>query len=356
MVTMQTKELNNSSAFITNAFKDILKALSDKEKNVIERRIWLNGEKETLQNIWNSFSPNITRERVRQIEDSWIKKIWRVIKATNLVKIQEFAREILEEHGGLLTKEKLINAIIKWLNLEKNINASILETIIQSDYDIVKSKPKLWTKTYFYLPKISKKSIDAIYKEGINILKKRKDVMEKASLYEMIKINLKNPNLKNVFIDSVLDVYEDIVSWEETLIWLEKWKILNPKTLKDKAVYILRKEKIPMHFVSIANKITEIMWEKVKVNTVHNELIRNNEFVLVWRWIYALKDWWIYKPGTVLDVIVDIMKKTSEPMSTEDIVSKVLKVRKVKPTTIYMNLQNKKMIQRVWRNYYKLKD
>jgi len=43
-------------------------------------------------------------------------------------------------------------------------------------------------------------------------LKKRKDVMEKASLYEMIKINLKNPNLKNVFIDSVLDVYEDIVS------------------------------------------------------------------------------------------------------------------------------------------------
>jgi len=46
-------------------------------------------------------------------------------------------------------------------------------------------------------------------------------------------------------------------------------------------------------------------------------------------------------------VIVDIMKKTSEPMSTEDIVSKVLKVRKVKPTTIYMNLQNKKMIQRV---------
>lgn len=354
MVTMQTKELNNSS--IVNTFKDILKALSDKEKNVIERRIWLNWEKETLQNIWDSFSPNITRERVRQIEDSWIKKIWRVIKATTLVKIQEYAKEILELQWWLLTKEKLTNAIIKWFELENNLNSSIIETIIQSDYDIVKSKPKLGTKTYFYLPKISKKSIDAIYKEALAILKKRKDVMEKASLYEMIKINLKNPNLKNVFIDSVLDVYEDIVSWEETLIGLEKWKILNPKTLKDKAQYILRKEKIPMHFVSIANKITESMWEKVKVNTVHNELIRNSEFVLVGRWIYALKDWWIYKPGTVLDVIVDIMKKTWEPMATEDIVAKVLKVRKVKTTTIYMNLQNKKIVQRVWRNYYKLKD
>lgn len=354
MVNMQTKEINNSS--ITGAFKEILQALSEKEKNVIERRIGLHWEKETLQNIWDSFSPNITRERVRQIEDSWIKKIGRVVKATTLVKIQEFAKEILEEHGWLLIKEKLINAIIKWFELEKNINASILETIVQSDYDIVKSKPKLGTKTYFYLPRISKKTIDAIYKEALAILKKRKDVMEKASLYEMIKINLKNNNLKNTFIDAVLDVYEDIVSGEETLIGLEKWKILNPKTLKDKAIYILRKEKIPMHFVSIANKITESMWEKVKVNTVHNELIRNSEFVLVGRWIYALKDWWIYKPGTVLDVITDIMKKAWEPMSTEDIIAKVLKVRKVKNTTIYMNLQNKKIIQRVWRNYYQLKD
>lgn len=354
MVNMQTNEINNSS--ITGAFKEILQALSEKEKNVIERRIGLHWEKETLQNIWDSFSPNITRERVRQIEDSWIKKIGRVVKATTLVKIQEFAKEILEEHGWLLIKEKLINAIIKWFELEATINASILETIVQSDYDIVKSKPKLGTKTYFYLPRISKKTIDAIYKEALAILKKRKDVMEKASLYEMIKINLKNNNLKNSFIDAVLDVYEDIVSGEETLIGLEKWKILNPKTLKDKAIYILRKEKIPMHFVSIANKITENMWEKVKVNTVHNELIRNSEFVLVGRWIYALKDWWIYKPGTVLDVITDIMKKAWEPMSTEDIIAKVLKVRKVKNTTIYMNLQNKKIIQRVWRNYYQLKD
>jgi hypothetical protein len=98
------------------------------------------------------------------------------------------------------------------------------------------------------------------------------------------------------------------------------------------------------------------MGEKVKVNTVHNELIRNNEFVLVGRWIYALKDWGIYKPGTVLDVIIDIMRKNWEAMSTEEIIAKVLKVRKVKNTTIYMNLQNKKIIQRVWRNYYQLKD
>jgi len=42
-------------------------------------------------------------------------------------------------------------------------------------------------------------------------------------------------------------------------------------------------------------------------------------------------------------------------MTTENIITKVLKVRDVKKTTIYMNLQNKKIIERVGRNYYQLK-
>lgn len=354
MTHMQTQEMDTSS--ILKAFSNMLGALSDKEKKVIERRIGLKWQKETLQNIWDSFSPNITRERVRQIEDAGIKKIGRVIKATTLVQIQDVAKSILKMHGGLLIRDKLVNAIIKNLSLDADINASILETIVQSDFDIIKSKPKLGTKTYFYLPEISKKLIDSLYKETLSILKKRKDVMEKVTLFEMLKINLGNKDIKNSFIDAVLDIYEDIISGEETLIGLEKWKILNPKTLKDKAIYILRKEKIPMHFVSIANKITESMGESVKINTIHNELIRNPEFVLVGRGIYALKSWGIYKPGTILDVIVDVMKKADAPLSTEEITAKVLKVRKVKETTIYMNLQNKKVIQRVWRNYYQLKE
>jgi hypothetical protein len=42
-------------------------------------------------------------------------------------------------------------------------------------------------------------------------------------------------------------------------------------------------------------------------------------------------------------------------MNTEDIIKEVLKTRNVKQTTIYMNLQNKTVIERVWRNYYTLK-
>jgi len=350
---MTTQTLNNKN--ITSSFSDILNSLSEKEKSVIERRVGLFSEKETLQNIGNSFTPSITRERVRQIEESWIKKIWRIVKATLLKDIQTTSKKYLELHWWIISKDKLISILIKDLSLEPNVNASILEVIIQSDFDIKKSKQKLNCKIYFSLPNVSKQTIEAVHKEALKILKKKKDVMEKTSLYEMIAENIDSKEkLSLSFIDSILDLFDDIVFWEENLVWLTKWKILNPKTLKDKAIYIMKKAKVPMHFVDISNKITDMLWENVKVNTIHNELIRNDEFVLIGRWIYALKEWW-FIPGTVLDVITNILEKNWEPMSTEEITKEVLKTRNVKQTTIYMNLQNKDKIERVWRNYYQVK-
>nr|MDD3719715.1 sigma factor-like helix-turn-helix DNA-binding protein [Candidatus Gracilibacteria bacterium] len=341
---------------LVEVFKKVLNSLGDKEQNVISRRIGLTGERETLQGIGNSFSPNITRERVRQIEDSGIKKMGRIIKATDLTVIQDKAREIIELHSGLVTRDKLINTIIKELELKNNINSSIIEIVIQADYDIVKSKPKLGARTYFSVPSIGKKEVDSIHIETVKILKRKKDVMDRETLYSMVNETL-SKNVKGiniVLIDNVLDVFEDIVKGEETLIGLASWKILNPKTLKDKAVYVLKKEKVPMHFVDISNKITEYLGDKVKVNTIHNELIRNTDFVLIGRGIYALKEWG-FVPGTVIDVIGEVLQKNGEPMTTEDIIKEVLKVRNVKKTTIYMNLQNKKVIERVGRNYYQLK-
>lgn len=351
---MTTQILSNKN--IVDSFSDILDSLSQKEKNVIERRVWLFANKETLQNIGSSFSPTITRERVRQIEESWIKKIWRIVKSTVLRNIQDTANRYLELHWGVISKDKLNNIIIKELHLASNVNSDIIEAVIQSDFDIKKSKQKLNCKIYFTIPSANKQTIESVHKEGLKILKKRKNVMDKTTLYEIIQENFKDKEkLSLIYIDSILDLFEDIVYWEENLIWLSKWKILNPKTLKDKSIYIMKKEKVPMHFVDISNKITDMLGHSVKVNTIHNELIRNSEFVLIGRWIYALKEWW-FIPGTVLDVIVNVLEKKWEPMNTEDISKEVLKTRNVKQTTIYMNLQNKSIIERVWRNYYQVKN
>ena len=350
---MNATVLNNEN--IVRSFEEILISLSEKEKNVIERRVWLKWEKETLQSIWNSFSPTITRERVRQIEESGIRKIWRIIKASILTDIQEKGIEFVKMSWGLASRDSLVNYLIKELNLEKDINKGVLETIVQSDFDILKSKQKLGCKIYFYLSKISRYNVDVIHKEAIKVLKKKKDVIEKEELFKIVSENLKDlRGISAPLVGSVLELFDDIIFWEDNLVWLTKWKILNPKTLKDKAVYILKKEWTPMHFVDIANKIIEVLEDNVKINTIHNELIRNEDFVLIGRGIYALREWW-FKPGTVLDVISSILEKRNEPMSTEEIVKEVLKIRDVKETNIYMNLQNRQVIERVWRNFYQLK-
>lgn len=198
--------------------------------------------------------------------------------------------------------------------------------------------------------------VEAVHKESLKLLKKKGDIMETAVLYEAIHLALfaQFGNLTPVMLDSIMDIFLDLVKGEEKYIGLEKWKILNPATLKDKAIYVLKKAKEPLHFLDIATAITEKFGEPVKTSTIHNELIRNSEFVLIGRGIYVLKEWG-YKDGTVLDVILEIFKKSGTPLSTEEITDRVLKVRQVKITTIYMNLQNKKYVERVGRNLYTAK-
>ena len=54
--------------------QDLLKSLSEKEREIVELRFALaGGEKETLESIGKSFG--LTRERVRQIEKNAIRKI-----------------------------------------------------------------------------------------------------------------------------------------------------------------------------------------------------------------------------------------------------------------------------------------
>jgi hypothetical protein len=347
VATLNTKQIHDS-------FSSILGGLTDKEQSVISRRIGFGGEKETLQSIGNTW--DITRERVRQIEDVGIKKIGRIVRSSGLVYIQETAEKLLAVSGGLMIKNKLVAALIEELHIDNTLNEGILEVIVQSDFNIQKSKPQIGTNTYFYTPEIQKKLIGAIHKEAMSLLKKKGDIMETATLYEMIKSNLATSHgkIEICLIDAVLDIFDELVKGEEKYIGLTKWKILNPSTLKDKAIYVFKKEKNPIHFVELANKISDYFGEPVKVATIHNELIRNNEFVLIGRGIYVLKEWG-YKPGTVLDVIMDIFAKAKSPLSTEEIIAKVLKTRKVKTSTIYMNLQNKQQIERVWRNMYQLK-
>ena len=140
-------------------------------------------------------------------------------------------------------------------------------------------------------------------------------------------------------------------------LWgLTKWPAVNPKNIRDKIYVILNTQKKPMHFNEIATAIAESNFRRKNVTTqaVHNELIKDPRFVLIGRGIYAL-DTWGYKKGTVSEIIIETLRNSPTPLTREEIVSAVLKSRKVKETTILLNLQNKKLFEKATKNSYRLK-
>jgi len=118
---------------------------------------------------------------------------------------------------------------------------------------------------------------------------------------------------------------------------------------------VLKREGKPMHFTEIAKLIGKLpsVSRDILPESVHNEVIRNNRFVLVGRGIYALKKWG-YESGTVKEIIVNILKKSKKSLSKEEVIEKVLEQRQVKESTVALNLQNKKLFEKDKKGKYSL--
>jgi hypothetical protein len=145
---------------------------------------------------------------------------------------------------------------------------------------------------------------------------------------------------------------------------LKSWPEVNPRTVKDKIKLILKQSEKPLHFKDIADMIFGLneslvgrsnRAKKLHPQTVHNELIRNQDFVLVGRGYYALKDWG-YNPGQVKDVICQVLNSSEAAMPKEAIIQSVLEQRMVKESTILLNLQNKKFFERGEDGRYKIRE
>jgi hypothetical protein len=141
----------------------------------------------------------------------------------------------------------------------------------------------------------------------------------------------------------------------EDLWGLKNWPAVNPKSIRDRAFVALSKHTKPLHFSDIANHIERVTpsGRKVTTQAVHNELIKDDRFVLIGRGIYALGDWG-YTAGTVADMIKAVLSE-EQPLHKDEIVRRVLLRRQVKVTTITLNLQEKHHFERVAKATYKLK-
>jgi DNA-directed RNA polymerase delta subunit len=340
---------------LNDVLEDIFMVLSDKEKDIIVQRFSLdNKPKRTLEYIGQKFS--ITRERVRQIENIALGKLRRVLPNTGLRIINELAKNFLKKAGGVLLEDTLVSKILLSLNKPGEVDGYIIKLALNIDNSLIKQEKSFEYHPFWYESSISSDWIRSIVQTTYSILKSKGDVMGTEQLVSLVlgKITAKFPSVTPEMVASCFDIDKRFKKTSDGYGLME-WRHINPKSIRDKACIVLKEAKHPLHFVEIANRILNHGFDKKMVTTqaVHNELIRDEQFVLVGRGLYALKEWG-YKPGTVADVIESILEKAGKPLKKQEIIQAVLKQRTVKVGTISLNLQNFPQFVRVGRAVYTL--
>lgn len=352
---------NPSTIFSTNSgineinlktlINELLIILSERERDIIVKRYGIGQEKtkSTLALIGSKY--NITRERVRQMEKTALDKLRRTAERTTLHIIGEFAYNTLKKKGGIMNERDMTILVSEVLKNSKQLDSNTITLAINLEKRLFRFNNTIKYKPYWRTDDLSENKIREISSKTTNLIKKNKNgFVEIENICDELKKQfpeLSTNTFKQIFaIDKDLKISSDIIG-------LTTDKNINPKTLRDKIYYILRKGKKPMHFTEIANTIIKEKFDGKVINTqaVHNECIRNDEFVLIGRGIYALKEWG-YKVGTVKNIILDVLKD-GKARSRDEILEKVKAQRLVKDVTIILNLKDND-IKRVGRDQYAL--
>ena len=334
--------------------ENLLLLLSDKEKNVIQKRFSLgNTRKHTLEEIGQEFS--VTRERIRQIEKNALAKMKRNVFNTALRHLHDYVGSIMREHGGLMREDEIHSHLGKALATGKDVDKGSLQLALALHEDLECVGNTINFHPYVKQKDIPEYSLKHVSDNLINYLNKRGDVEELSKIHAGLGNVVKETDFDLSRTKSLAKIDKRLTILDNDLVGLMEWRHIHPRTLRDKILYILKAENRPLHFTYITEKISNSSFDSRPVNlqAVHNELIRHEQFVLICRGIYALQDWG-YERGTVAEVIESILKEKHE-LDQDEIINLVMKQRQVKKITIVLALKNGEKFERTGRKRYALK-
>ena len=329
--------------------KKIVSNLKDRAGDVIMNRFGLtvSGEKKTLEEIGKKY--NITRERVRQVEDAALDFIKKSEAYKNERAVFEELKELMRGLGSVVAEHELLPYITKDKATQNHINFFLV---------LGEAFKKHHEDEHFH----TRWSVDDATSDKVH------EALRK--LYATLKDEDLVPETEMIkrFFDQMKDVAGQYRDEEMAKRWLSMSKTLaknglgewgkstshNVRTrgIKDYAYLVMRRHGSPMHFREVANSIGKTFNKKTHYATCHNELIKDPRFVLVGRGIYALSEWG-YKTGIAREVIEDILKREG-PLSKDAVVDKVMKERYFKKNTILVNLANTKFFKKNKEGLYSL--
>jgi len=321
--------------------KKLTSHLQDRASDVIMHRFGLtaDGTRKTLEEIGKKY--NITRERVRQIENVAIS----LIKKSSAYKAEQATfdelKQLIHKLGSVVAEKDLLAHISKDKSLQNHIHFYL---VLGDAFRKHREDDHFHTR-WSVDDEMADQVHDSLRKLYANL--NDEDLIPET---EMIK----------KFFDHMKDTAEQFKNEEIAKRWLSMSKVISKNPLgewgkasspnirtrgvKDYAFLVMRRHGSPMHFKEVADAISKTFGKKIHYATCHNELIKDARFVLVGRGMYALAEWG-YKAGTAREVIRDILKREG-PLSKEDIINRVNKERYFKKNTILVNLVNTKYFKK----------
>lgn len=357
----------------------LLKKLPHKRmRAVVEKRFGLKGgKKKTLEAIGKEYK--ITRERVRQIETDALKHL---AKPENHQEVEPTLRA-LEDHfrawGGVLAEHHFFNMAgnsrqVPHLALLLKIGKAFSEL---PETNHLHHRWAVDKNAAHRAEKIMEKTRVHLVERGHPL--PRPELHSAVARYSAEILGEELPEQAR---EACLEVSRDIRQNPYGEFGLAGWPTINPRGVKDKAYLVLSKTQKPLHFREVAEAINAIGWparqrlephppassrppettscrageasragamaggpkREAHPQTVHNELIKDNRFVLVGRGLYALKEWG-YEPGTVREILVSMFKRAGRPLKKDEVIKMVLEKRLVKPPTILLNLQDRSLFK-----------
>ncbi len=315
----------------------------DRDRQIIARRFGFGlSKRQTLEKIGNDF--NITRERVRQIEKAAILKM-RASGSAEIERINKLLSEIVQNSGGVALMTDVATAFGA---SERDGAYVVFLTLLAPDVELIEEDDHLRLAASL-APIYSRNQLIQLLSEII------KTVKEHGKPITLAKLHSKLPSeLESATLEQIMRVSKQLAYFEGK--WgLVSWPEVNPKSIRDKTYLVLSRHGRPLHFSDIAGHVRGLGSTKrdVTVQAVHNELIKDERFILIGRGIYALSEWG-YTPGTVAEIISSVLRE-EQPLHKDEIVRRVLMKRQVKTTTIILNLQEKEQFVRTAKATYKLK-
>lgn len=252
-----------------------------RNRAIIRFRFGLNRRApQTLEEIGGAY--NITRERVRQIENDSLEWLRKTKNFREFLWIFNKLNKFFSDCGEVVLEERLINFLMPNHGLNR---AGVLFLLEMGEPYISRPANALF-RCHWASRSEALSRADKTINHFIKLLQKNKSPIPRLEL-----IARAPEGVSEKAVISYLEITKLIGRNPLDEFGLSDWAEIRPRGVKDKAYIILKKQGRPLHFREITELINKMNFSdgrQAREQTVHNELIKDPRFKWVDRGVYAI--------------------------------------------------------------------